>query len=223
MLDAKFTELDTINKKIESKEIEIDAIKSNFSREFSKINNKKNVYEEHLSDYDEQLLQYESMNKLYEQDEQKYTEKLVQHKRSIENLTSQIIGFKNTCSELNKELINKELLLKHENEMTAKIYLNDMRLKNTRDIIQKQLQDIQNLEVAIKKLDFQIVSIDSKVPTLEEEKQGYIKGKAFKEASRVSNELTVLKKTREENLSNIAGYKEKIEGLRLEIENVKID
>jgi chromosome segregation ATPase len=222
MLDAKFTELDTINKKIESKEIEIDAIKSNFSREFSKINHKKNIYEEHLSDYNEQLVQYESMNKLYEQDEQRYNDKLVQHKRTIEELTSQITGFKNTSSELNKELINKELLLKRENETTAKIYLNEMRLKGTRDVIQKHQQEIQGLEVAIKKLDFENVSIDSRVPSLDEEKQGYIKGKVFKEASRVSNELTNLKKTKETNLENIAGYRDNIQNLRLEIENVRL-
>jgi chromosome segregation ATPase len=222
ILDQKFTELDNINKKIESKEIEIDAIKSNFSREFSKINNKKNKYEERLNDYNEELVVYENMNKVYEQDEKKFNEKILQFKNSIEEFSSQIFKFKETHSDLSKDISIKEALLKKENEINAKIYLNRMRLKNTNELKQKHEQEIENLEVSIKKLEHEIVTIDSRIPTLEEEKQGYIKSKIFKEAGRVSTELANLNKTKEANVAKIAEYKEMIHSSRLNIENVCI-
>lgn len=219
-LEKKYSELDTLNKQIESKEIEIDAIKSNFNHEFNKINFKKRHYEESLKDYNDQQDQYENMIKLYDKDDLKYDEKLKNYKKTIMDLETEINNFQSISVGLNTELSKRENLLKQENEVNTKISLIVTRLDRTNRNKNKNLEEIQYLEVNNKRLESEIVAIDLRIPTLEEEKKSYVSQKNFKEAGRVSNELKSLLENKTKNITKIDENKINIQELSLENESV---
>jgi hypothetical protein len=160
------------------------------------------------------------MKKLYEADESKFTEKLKQYQETISTLNSEIVKQKDTLTNKNEELTKKDQLFKKENEISVKIYLNQMKLNQAIENKEKHFNEIQNLEVNIKKLESEIMTIDLRIPTLEEEKKSYIAKKMFKDAGRVTNELTTLNKNKSMNIETIAFNKEKIDNNRIEIENV---
>jgi hypothetical protein len=95
-----------------------------------------------------------------------------------------------------------------------------MKLDQAVENKDKHLNEIQNLEINIKKLESEIMTIDLRIPTLEEEKKGYISKKMFKDAGRVTNELTTLNKNKSMNIETITFNKEKIDNNRIEIQNV---
>jgi len=220
ILDQKFTELDNINKLIEMKDIEIDAIKSNFNHELNKINYKKKNYEENLNDYNEQYNKYENMKKVYDQDEDNFNNRIQDYKNNIINLDSQIIEMKNSLNTLISDLSRKDILLKKENEISVKIYLNKMKLNKIFQSKDQFNSEIQNLDVNIRKLESEIITMNMRIPALEEEKKGYINKKQFKDAGRVTNELSALTKSKNTNLEIIQENNEKIDNLKIEIENV---
>jgi hypothetical protein len=160
------------------------------------------------------------MKKLYETDETTFTEKIKQYKDTISKLNSEIISLKDKLTNRNDDLVRKEQLFKKENEISVRIYLNQMKLNQAIENKEKYYSEIQNLEVNIKKLESEIMTIDLRMPTLEEEKKGYISKKMFKDAGRVTNELTTLNKTKSMNIETIAMNKDRIDNSRLEIENV---
>ena len=62
MIDIKeFREKDALDQKLEAKENEIDAIKSNYEPEFKKLNTKKTKYEEALADFSDQTKKFSIM------------------------------------------------------------------------------------------------------------------------------------------------------------------
>jgi phage shock protein A len=184
------------------------------------MNYKKKNYEENLTDYNEQFNRYENMKKLYEADENKFNEKLKQFQDTITTLSSDILKLKDSLVNRNEELVLKDILFKRENEICVKLYLNQMKLNQAVENKEKHYNDIQNLEVNIKKLESEIMTIDLRIPNLEEEKKSYIAKKQFKDAGRVTNELVTLNKTKSMNIETIVFNKEKIENMRMNIENV---
>ena len=63
--------MDKLKLKIENKEKEIDAIKSNFNYEFKKIDMKKKNYEDNLKDYEEQDIRYNNELKSFNEMDEK--------------------------------------------------------------------------------------------------------------------------------------------------------
>ena len=160
------------------------------------------------------------MKKIYDNDEDKFNDKIQNYKNSIIDLDGKIINMRISLDTMINDLSRKEVLLKKENEISVKIYLNKMKLNKIMNTKDQFISDIQNLDLNINKLESEIVTINMRIPALEEEKKGYINKKQFKDAGRVTNELTALIKTKNTNLEIIAEDKEKIDNLRIEIENV---
>lgn len=221
ILDKKYAELDILNKHIESKEIEIDAIKSNFNHEFNKINTKKKHFEENLKDFAEQTTTYENMLKVYETEEGKFEDKLKSLNKAILEFDAEIAQFKNNVSNMYDDLNKKEYLLKNENEINSKIHLIDMKLNKTIKNKEKNLQEVQSLEINTKRLESETVSVDLRIPALEEEKKNYVTQKNFKEAGKISNELRTLVDNKNKNFAKIEDNKNKI--IDLKVENEKIN
>jgi hypothetical protein len=115
-LQLKYNDLDNLNKNIESKELEIDAIKSNFSHELNKLNKKTNRFNENKKDYEDQENQYEQMCNNYALSDAKITDKSNIFLKTISDLENDIVEFKQKQIVLNEDLIKKESLLKTENE-----------------------------------------------------------------------------------------------------------
>jgi hypothetical protein len=220
LLDKKFSELDSVNKAIESKEIEIDAIKSNFNHEFNKLNYKKKNYDESKKDYEEQENLYEKMVKVYDSDRLKHEEKTQKMKMIISDLEMESAELKISLNKQTEDLNKKEYLLKTENESIAKLYLIDMKYVKIKSNKDKNIEEIQKMEFAIKKYEAEILGWDMKIPSLEEEKKGSVALKNFKEAGRVSNELKAIIEGKKTNLTLIEENKSKINEFKIEIENI---
>lgn len=105
-----------MNKNIESKELEIDAIKSNFSHELNKLSKKTNRFNENKKDYEDQENQYEQMCSNYTVADAKILDKSDIFLKTISDLENDISEFKQKQIALNEDLFKKESLLKTENE-----------------------------------------------------------------------------------------------------------
>jgi hypothetical protein len=223
LLDEKYSELDSVNKLIESKEIEIDAIKSNFNHEFNKLNYKKKNYEESLKDYQDQETLYENMKKNYQNDEIKFEEKTKNMKKNILDLENELKDYKSKFHILFDDLSKKEFLLKNENEILSKIHLIEMKYEKTNQQKEKDMVEIQKLELMNKKLEAEVLGWNMKIPSLEEEKKGFVVMKNFKEAGRVSNELKNILENKNKNLEKIEENKVSVNEMINEIENINIE
>jgi hypothetical protein len=223
LLDEKYSELDSVNKLIESKEIEIDAIKSNFNHEFNKLNYKKKNYEESLKDYQDQETLYENMKKNYQNDEIKFEEKTKTMKKNILDLENELKDYKSKFHILFDDLSKKEFLLKNENEILSKIHLIEMKYEKTNQQKEKDMVEIQKLELMNKKLEAEVLGWNMKIPSLEEEKKGFVVMKNFKEAGRVSNELKNILENKNKNLEKIEENKVSVNEMINEIENINIE
>lgn len=223
LLDEKYSELDSVNKLIESKEIEIDAIKSNFNHEFNKLNYKKKNYEESLKDYQDQETLYENMKKNYHNDEIKFSEKTNHMKKNIIDLENELKEYKSKFHILFEDLSKKEFLLKSENEILSKIHLIEMKYEKTNQQKERDMVEIQKLELMNKKLEAEVLGWNMKIPSLEEEKKGFVLLKNFKEAGRVSNELKNILENKNQNLSSIEENKISVNQMKSDIENIHIE
>lgn len=209
-------------RQIESKEIEIDAIKCNFNHEFNKINFKKNNYEDSLKDYNEQNSNYEAMVDDYKNKEEKVQERLQEYNNNIEKLQKDAASFKSIISEIEIEYTNKKSLLNDENLMSVQLYNLIKKQSNIIQIKDRNIEEIQNLDVSSKRLESDIFTIDMRIPTLEEEKKGFVSLRNFKEAGRVSAELKQLSENKIRNQEKITENKEKIIELKTSIEEVNL-
>jgi chromosome segregation ATPase len=217
ILAKKYSELDSVCKQIENKEGEIDEIKSTYSHEFNKINSKKKNYEEKFKDYNDQNITLEEMKAAFEENQIKLNNRSSNMNNFITEVEKEINEMKNIMGNIDQELTKRENLLKIENSIDAKIRLIEINLKKLYDKKEYSENEINNLEGAVKKLETELVSIDIKLPSLEEEKKTYVIAKNFKEAGRISNELKTLNETKIKNLQTIETKKEKMIELKQEI------
>jgi hypothetical protein len=221
LLEEKCAELDIVEKSIESKEIEIDAIKSNFNHEFNKIHKRKKYYEDNLKDYSDQFTQYENMVNAYNLEEAKFEEKSSKIKNDLINLEEEMKKFKLSLIILDEEFNKKEYLLNNESEIRSKKHLTEICIQNFTSTIEKNSDEINNLEVNIKRLEAENATINMRIPALEEEKKRFVSAKNFKEAGRVSNDLKTILENKTKNLTKIEENKKRI--LELNTDNEKAE
>ncbi len=220
LLAKKYSELDVVCKKIENKEGEIDEIKSTFSHEFNKINSKKKNYEEKLKDFNEQNITLDQMKQLYSDHQTNINNKIHEMDNFISEIDKDINSMKKVISNIDCEFNKREILLNNEYATDAKIKIVDLNLHRLKEKKINEENEINNLDVSLKKLENELVSIDVKIPSLEEEKKTYVASKNFKEAGRVSNELKLINETKLKSLEMIKINKEKIYKLK---ESISLD
>lgn len=223
LLEQKYLELNKMDKQIEIKEVEIEAIKSTYSHEFNKISQKKVLYKDKLKDYNDKKLNCEDMKYSYEQNQIVLDKKLTEMNTFIANIDKEITDMQNEMLNIDKKFIKKTNLLNKEIEINFKIkniegYINSLSQKKT-----DELNEINNLEVAIKKLETEIASCDIKIPSLEEEKRCFVNAKNFKEAAKISNELKTLNELKVKNLELLTSYKQSVIKLKDEINFIDND
>jgi hypothetical protein len=221
LLDKKSQELDHLNKQIESKDIEIDEIKSNFNHEYGRINVKKRHYQESLNDYNTQEEQHKKMLKDFEDGEVRIQDRVNSFKINIQGLENDVNKFTQETQRIKNDLKTREVLLKNENEIHSKIHLFSIQDEKLIQQENRNLSEIQNLEVANKRLESEIVAANLRIPTLEEEKKSFVSVKNFKEAGRVSNELKQLNENKTKCQEKIDENKLKIASLKIENESLK--
>ncbi len=216
ILAKKYSELDSVCKQIENKEGDIDEIKSTYSLEFNKINSKKKNYEEKLKDYNEQNTTLKEMKAAYDENQIMLNNRSSTMNNFISEIEKEINDIKSMIGNIDNDLSIRENLLKNENSFDSKIRLIDINLKKLKDKKEATENEIHNLEGIVKKLEAELISIDIRLPCLEEEKKTYVASKNFKEAGKVSNELKSLNETKIKNLEKIKSNKEKIAELKQE-------
>eukprot|EP00340_Litonotus_pictus_P011919 CAMPEP_0170536550 /NCGR_PEP_ID=MMETSP0209-20121228/102199_1 /TAXON_ID=665100 ORGANISM="Litonotus pictus, Strain P1" /NCGR_SAMPLE_ID=MMETSP0209 /ASSEMBLY_ACC=CAM_ASM_000301 /LENGTH=1117 /DNA_ID=CAMNT_0010837923 /DNA_START=25 /DNA_END=3377 /DNA_ORIENTATION=- len=189
LLDEKYAFVDGLNIHIESKENEIDAIKSNFKPEFKKLNTKRNNVKEAQGDFEDQTKELESMEVQYKRNEEHNNDKHARIEKKIEDYSSEVNKYQEITEKVDSEIKRMKENLSKENELKSKLHLMEMDYQQGLSLIENTKNDIVLLEMNNKKLESDIIGLDLKVPALEEEKVKYVTAKNFKEAGRVSSEL----------------------------------
>ncbi len=220
MLQDKYNELNKIDSEIKDKYCEIETIKVDYNHDFNKVKNKKNNYEENIKDYEYQSNEFNKMKNKFEVDEAMNNEKIKALNTIIKDYTEKVNIFQKDYDRIYNELKTKEVLFKKENEISVRIHLNNMKLMRSKEDKNKYVTDIQNLEVEIKRNESDIMMIDLKLPTLEEEKKSYISQKMFKEASKINSDLSEMNNRKSEGISKMKVNRERIHSMKLDIENV---
>ena len=213
-LENKLAIVDTLDQKLEAKENEIDAIKSNYEPEFKKLNTKKTKYEEALADFSDQTKKFSIMETSYNQSKIQLANKIEALNSKIKTYTEEEDKYNDLLSNCNSEIAIMKQILNKENDLNSKQILLKMNLEQLENSIETSKNEIHLTELNNKKLESDIISLDLKVPGLEEEKAKYVTSKNFKEAGKVSAELKKLIEGKNQILSYIEQNNEKIELLK---------
>ena len=180
MLDKKYNELDVVNKHIESKELEIDAIRSNFNHELNKLNTQQKYYEESFTDYEYQEKQFLDTSNLHKIEGEKIDERQRLFQEQIKKLCDEIENLEKETSEHKSNFKTKSDLLSTQNEIKSRIEQIQSAIEEIEYSQSNNQGQIQELDFAISKMESEIVTINLKIPNMEAEKKNYVQNKNFK-------------------------------------------
>lgn len=216
LLENKRQSLDEINSRIEEKENQIDAIRSNFKSDFKKLNADRNKLTDNEKSYQEQMNELDEMEKRLKEALRLNQEKTEALNLRLKEYTNDISKYSGQTSKFDEEIKTMSEAIKQENELKSQMYLLKMNYNQSKSNIESTLSDINLLEINSKKNESEIIGLDLKIPTLEEEKAKYVASKNFKEAGRVAGELKKIAEQKSQNLDRIATNKAKIIELKVQ-------
>lgn len=188
-LEEKLVKVDELNMQIEKRDNDIDAIKSNFKREYQKINNKKAKYDEDINDLQEENEKLSMMEKRLLENEENNKKKIELLVNVKESYGKDMEKYGLLSSKLSEEIEKKAENIKKESDLNEKLRLLRESYKKTDEMIIFNKNEISVIELNIRNHENEISSLDLKVPSLEESKIKHVNSKNYKEAGKVSAEL----------------------------------